>query len=247
MRKLFCLSVLALLLSVIAAAQTADEIVSKHIEAIGGVKRIQAVKSELTIGIAEINSNKIRVSYLRKRPNKVRTEISALGITQIQAYDGHQGWQVAPMKKDPELLTGDDLDDLKNDDGIDGPLVNYKEKGYRIELIGKEKTEGADTYNLKLTYKEGKVSNYYIDTGTFLEVKSVSTVKHKAGEEILERVTGDWKPVEGVMYAYFTELRRRGHPEQTVKIKIEKVELNGPVEDSLFEMPAIAAKPESPK
>jgi len=247
MRKFFCLSVPVFLLSAIAAAQTADEIVAKHIEAIGGVKRMQAVKSELTIGIAEINGDKIRISYLRKRPHKVRSELSTHGITQIQAYDGHQGWQVTPIKKDPELLTGDDLDDLRNDDGIDGPLVNYKEKGYRIELIGKEKTEGADTYNLKLTSKEGKVSNSYIDTGTFLEVKNVTTVKHKAGEEIVERVTGDWRPVDGVMYAYFTELRQRGRPEQTVKIKIEKVELNGPAEDSLFEMPAIAAKPESPK
>ena len=247
MRKLFCLSVSVFLLSVIAAAQTAEEIVAKHIEAIGGVKRIQAVKSELTNEIAKINGNKIRLSYLRKRPNKVQWELSTQGITQIHAYDGHQGWEVTSIKKDPVLLTGDDLDDLKNDDGIDGPLVNYKEKGYRIELIGKEKTEGADTYNLKLTSKEGKVSNYYIDIGTFLEVKRVGITKHKAGEEILETVTGDWRPVDGVMYAYFTELRKRGHPEQTVKIKIEKVELNGPAEDSLFAMPAIAAKPESTK
>ena len=247
MRKFLCSLIPALLLSMVAAAQSADEVIAKHIEAMGGMGKLQAVKSELTVGVTEVNGMKIHVSILRKRSNKVREEISAPGVTQVQAYDGERGWRIAPRMKEPELLTGDDLNDLKSETDIDGPLVNYKDKGSRVELVGKEKIGGADTYNLRLTSKDGKVDNYYIDAQSFLIVKNVGTVRHNDVEEIVESTYGDRRSVDGIMYAYFTEMRKRGSPEQAIKIKIDKIELNGMAEDSLFEMPATPVKSQPPK
>jgi len=243
MRKFLSLSVPILLISIVATAQNADEVIAKHIEAMGGMSKLQAVKSELTIGIADLNGSKIHISVLRKRPNKVREELSLTGVTQIQAYDGQRGWQLGPSKKDPELLIGDDLDDLKRSTDIDGPLVNYRAKGSKVELLGKESTEGADAYNLKVTSSDGKVTNCYVDVHSFLEIKRIDLMKHQGTEEIIESIFGDYKPVDGIMYAYFTKFRKRGRPEETMKIKIDKIELNGPAADSLFAMPSPAQLP----
>ena len=57
---------------------------------------------------------------------------------------------------------------------MDGPLVNYKDKGSSLELVGKEKLNGRDVYNLTITLKEGQVRNIYLDARTFLEVKETA-------------------------------------------------------------------------
>ena len=44
---------------------------------------------------------------------------------------------------------------------MEGPLVDYRRKGHKVELLGKEKVEGVDAYKLKLTLKGGEVKYIY--------------------------------------------------------------------------------------
>jgi hypothetical protein len=37
---------------------------------------------------------------------------------------------------------------ILGDADFDGPLVNYKEKGNKVEFIGMDEVEGTDTYKL---------------------------------------------------------------------------------------------------
>jgi hypothetical protein len=103
-----------------------------------------------------------------KRPKAMRMEFTVQGITGIQAYDGKTGWAVMPFggKKDAEPMNAEDLQEAEENADIDGPLVDYKSKGYTVELIGKEKVEGSDAWKLKVNMKNGSVRYIYLDADT---------------------------------------------------------------------------------
>jgi hypothetical protein len=131
-------------LSFAASAQTVDEIIAKNIQAHGGLDRLKSVRSIRTSAKFSQGSFRAEFRQENKRSDKVREELIIQGLAQVQAYDGKTGWQISPFggRKDPELLSQDDLKSLVVDADIDGPLVEYKEKGHKAELVGHDSMEG---------------------------------------------------------------------------------------------------------
>jgi hypothetical protein len=127
---------------------------------------------------------------------------------------------------------------------MDGMLVDYKEKGHQVELIGKEDVEGTPAYKLKVTKKNGDVVNVYIDAESYMDIKESGKVKAR-GQEIESQTTfGDFKTVDGLIFPYSIEQKPQGAPAGMV-ISISKIELNPTVDASRFTMPA--AKPAEEK
>src|SRR5205814_7665901 len=133
---------------------TVDELVAKNIEAKGGaisMKNLQTLRAtgKLLVPVQGL----IELGYLeiKKRPDEVRTEASLQGMTQIQAYDGKEGWKVSPFfgRKDPERMSADDVKALIEDSEIDDALVDWKEKGRTVEYFGTEDVEGTLAHKLK--------------------------------------------------------------------------------------------------
>src|SRR4030095_3921390 len=137
---------------------------------------------------------------------------------------------------EPEKLAGEDLKDLQEQSDLDGPLVDYKEKGHTVELLGKEEVEGTPAYKLKLTLKGGDVRNVYIDAENYLEMKVNLKRKTPGGEIEVDQFIGNYKPVNGVLFAFAIETKIKG---QTVnQITLDKVETDVAIDDALFKMPA---------
>src|SRR5437762_6114437 len=78
---------------------TVDELVAKNIEAKGGATTLQNLQSLRAAGKLLVQQGQIELGYLqtKKRPDEVRTEASLQSMTQIQAYDGKEGWRVSPF------------------------------------------------------------------------------------------------------------------------------------------------------
>ncbi len=118
-----------------ASAQTVDEVIAKNIQAKGGLEKLKSVRTMRTT--ARFTQGPIRVEYRQeiKRADKVREEYVIQGLAQVQAYDGKTGWQISPFggRKDPELLSQDDLKSLVVDSDIDGPL-DYLDADSFLEL-----------------------------------------------------------------------------------------------------------------
>jgi outer membrane lipoprotein-sorting protein len=222
-----------------AWAQSVDEVIAKNIQAHGGLEKLKSVQTIRTTG--KLEQGQIRAAYLQenKRPDKVREETIFQGLAQVQAYDGKTGWQVNPFqgRKDAELLSADDLKSLQEDADIDGPLVDYKQKGHTAELVGHDSVEGTDCYKVKLTLKNGDVRIYYLDTGSFLELKIEMQSNIRGTVQYIEMFYGDYEQVNGIYYPFEFEQAQKGSPDR-VKFSIEKIEINLPLEDSLFAMPA---------
>jgi outer membrane lipoprotein-sorting protein len=239
-RKLLLIVAAMALLPAAAGAQTVDEIIAKYIQAHGGLEKLRAVQTRRQSAKFSTGSFEAGVLQVNKRPNEVREEFIIQGMAQVRAYDGKTGWQVSPFggRREPELLSEDDMRDLVLDADIDGPLVDYKAKGHKAELMGHDSVEGTDCYKIKLTLKNGDILTYYLDADSYLELKLETKIFIRGAPQESETYYGDYEQIGGIYFPFAIESGRKGDPER-VRSTVEKVELNTPVEDSIFAKPAM--------
>lgn len=220
-------------------AQSADEIIAKYIKTIGGMDKIQAVTTLRRTGkFTGGGGFEAVVVQETKRPNKIRQEFSLQGMTQVTAYDGTTGWKIEPWqgKKDPEALSEEDMKGIVEAADFDEPLVNYQQKGNKVEFLGMEQVEGTDAFKLKVTLASGDVRVYYMDTDYYVPIKMESKRMIRGAEQEFETSLGDYKEVAGWYMPFSFETGRKGS-DQTQKITIEKIEANVPIDDGRFAKP----------
>ncbi|HUI43246.1 MAG TPA: outer membrane lipoprotein-sorting protein [Terriglobia bacterium] len=231
------------LLAPAARAQTVDEVIAKNVEALGGMDKLKAVQTRRMTATLKVQSFQAGVLQENKRPDKVRQEFILQGLAQVSAYDGKAGWQVNPFqgRKDPELLSADDTKGLQVQADIDGPMVDYKEKGSTAELVGHDSVEGTDCYKIKVTLKNGDVRYYYLDSDSYMVIKLETQTMIRGSLEEGETYYGDYEKVNGVYYPFAFETGQKDQPGR-VQFTLDKIEVNVPLDDSLFTMPAGKAK-----
>ena len=239
---------LLFLLPLGAAAQTAEEIVKKALEARGGAEKIKAVRSERVSGHVSFSQSMEGTFVVElKRPLKMHVEITIEGQKIIRVYDGKSsGWMVNPYLETKEVqpLSPEDLKNISDESDFDGPLVDYKSKGNQIEFVSKESLDDKPVYRLKLTNKSGDVRFYLFDASSYLLLKWEGV--RKSGEQELpwESFFSDFHEVQELKFPFRID---QGSPGTELKQTLiaEKIELNPQIEDSRFTKPA-PATPASP-
>lgn len=227
-------------------AQTADDIVSRNIEARGGLARLRAVSSVRMTGRMTIGSGAEAPMVIEmKRPNKMRLDVTLEGRTLSQAYDGRKGWQLNPFEgsHNPEPMAADDQSEAAEQADIDGSLVDWKRKGHTVELVGREKVGSIDAWKLKVTLQSGTVRILYLSPDSYLTIQSVTRRKVDGAETEMVQSIGNYKKVSGILMPYSLEGGPAGSPEKQ-KTTLEKIEINVPIEDSRFAFPARRQAPQ---
>jgi hypothetical protein len=231
------------MLAMPVSAQTADEIINNYIKNIGGMDKIQAVKTLRRTG-KFIGGGGFEAAILEenKRQKMVRQEFSIQGLTGVNAYNGQTGWKIEPWqgKKDPEPLGEEEMKQIIEDSDFDGPLVNYQQKGNRVEYIGMDQVEGTDTYKLKVTLASGDVRYYYMDTDYYVPIKIDTKRMIRGAEREYETTLGDYKEVNGWYLPFSVETNVKGSQDKQ-KTAYEKIEANVPIDDTRFQLPTAAA------
>ena len=220
-------------------AQTADEIIAKYLTNVGGMDKIQAVTTLRRTGKVVLGGGfEAGVIEESKRPNKLRQEFVFQGMTGVNAYDGKTGWKIEPWqgKKDPEALSEEEMKQIVEDADFDEALVNYRQKGNKVEFAGTEQVEGTDVYKLKVTLASGDLRYYYMDTDYYVPIKIDIKRMIRGAEQEFETTLGDYKAVAGWYLPYSIETTRTGS-EDTQKITFDKIEANVPVDDGRFAKP----------
>jgi hypothetical protein len=245
MQRKFALLAIVLCACVGAYSQTADELVTKNIQAKGGIDKIKAIKTYRMTGKLVAGGGVTgEVTQENLRPNMVRETFNLQGLTAVQAYDGTTGWQIQPFngRKDPQLMGEDDLPDILIDSDFDGALVDSKEKGNTIEYLGHDVVDGDDALRLKVTLKNGNIIYYYLDPDTFLEIRK-ETQEFIRGS-VKENVTdiGSYKAIGGVMYPFSIATGPKNDPTLWQTVTVEKIEVNIPLDPATFAVPASLKK-----
>jgi outer membrane lipoprotein-sorting protein len=244
-RKSLAGLVMAGLLSTAAWAQTADELVEKNIQAKGGREKIQAIKTlRLTGRMALGQGIEAPFTMERARPDKMRVEFVFQGMTGVQTVDGKEAWALIPFmgKTEAEPIAGKQLEAMQEQADFDGPLMDYKAKGFQVELAGKEDLEGTPAYKLKMTKKNGDVGYFWLDAESFLEIKASGKTNVDGKEVEGESWFGNYKETGGVVFPHSVENKVAGSPEG-MDITIEKIEVNPDLPAGRFSKPEAAAKP----
>ncbi len=227
-------------------ALPADTIVDRNIAARGGLAAWRAVNSLTMSGEMDAGGKqdaKLPFVMSMKRPQKSRLEIKFQEQTAVQVWDGKQGWKVRPF------LNRNEVEPYKEAEArsaaaaaeLDGPLVDFKRKGTKVELAGTEVVEGRTTYKLKLTLKGGEQVHLWIDAKSFLEAKIDGEPRRMDGR--MRKVAifyRDFKPVAGLQFPHTLETvveKVNG----SHKMTIQTIKVNPPLDDTLFAKPQLGS------
>jgi hypothetical protein len=220
---------------------SAEQIVDRYVATRGGLEKIRSIrtlreKGRLTAGA----DRQALVTRELMRPGHTRFEITVQGVTGVFVSDGQHGWKMSPFDGDtePKPLPEEVVNDAAEQADIEGPLVDWKAKGHRVELAGKEDLAGRPAYKLKVTLQSGGVRYDYIDAASMNLVRTDSTRQVRGRAVQIQTTFGDFKKTDGLLFPRFVEVAAAGRPDK-MRIDVESVEVNPPLSDARFAMPAM--------
>ena len=244
LQNLFLVMIVSLM-TISLNAQSVEEIIGNYLENTGGAENWENVK-----GIrmnASINQMGMEIPIeMVQLKDKMYTKISIQGQEIKQGvFDGETLWSTNFMSMKAEKNDQEDVDNIKNELAeFPDPFLNYKDKGFTVELMGTETVEGSDVFKIKLTKKpmvvDGEevpnVSIYYFDSENFVPIMVHEEVMSGPGKGmIMESKMSDYQEVEGLYFPFSMTQGVKDQPGQP--ITIESIELNPSIDDSEFNFP----------
>jgi hypothetical protein len=227
-------------------ALTADELVEKHLTALGGRSALAKLESRVARGTISISAQGADVAgpveIYAKAPNKTRTyfrvDLSQFGAGELvvdQRCDGKTAFVSNSMRGDREI-TGTQLQGMLNA-SFPTPLLTYKQAGTALDLKGKDKVGTRDVYVLQYMPKAGPSSTQFFDAETWLLVRVVTKVDAAELGGEMEQTTdlSDYRDVDGVKVAFALKVV---NPVQTLAVAVDTIEHNKPLDDAMFARPA---------
>jgi hypothetical protein len=213
-------------------AQTADEIVSKYVSAIGGKAAIEGVKTLYVESDVDFAGNDAPMKTWIINGKGFKTESEFGGAKMQQCVSDKGGWMVNPMMgTSAQAMPDQQVKALKGQINIGGPLYDYATKGNKIELIGQDDAD----YKIKLTTPTAISSTFYVNKKTYYIDKAVSKVSAQ-GQEFETTISfSDYRKLDGGYVFYFGQ--EVVSPMATVKITNKKVEVNSQIDPTIFDMP----------
>lgn len=220
-----------------ANAQSADDVIAKHIKAMGGEKlgKLQSMKISAEMDIMNM---KVPITTTIVQNKGFRSETTVQGSTIVQAVSGTTGWAINPMTGNSKAtaLPADAVKSLTNETDLTG-LYNYKEKGYKVTLDGEEDLAGAKVYKVTMILPDGVRRINYISKDTFYILKIVAQTSVNGQEIMSENVQSDFRSVDGIYYPFTSEVTTSAMPGTKMGLKILAIEMNPKVDPKIFEMP----------
>lgn len=228
--KKIILSAAVLFAAVSIKAQSVDDIVNRYMDSLGGKAAWAKVNSLVLEGSLNVQGTDITVNRTTLNGKGMRVDIVAMGMNGYQIMTPTEGWSYMPFngQTTKEAVPADDVKEAQEEIDITGGLFNYKEKGSTAELIGNEDVEGTECFNIKVTNKTGKVSNYFIDAKNYFLVKRTGKVKANGTERETSTSYANYqKQPEGIVVAMTLTL-------DFGDLQISKVLVNSPIDEKIF-------------
>lgn len=216
----------------VPADMTAEKVVEKYIEAIGGNEKLNAVQDISMKMTTSVQGMSLETIMQQKAPNKYSMSVMMNGMAmQEQKFDGTNA-AVSQMGQ-TQKLEGEQLESMKQQ-SILFAETKYKELGYKLTLKGVEQVEGKNAYQIELETPNGdKVTEFY-DTETGYKIRTVSVVENGGNSATVVNDLGDYKEVDGIMFPHSITIT--GAAPVPLKSKVTSIEINKGIEDGVFKV-----------
>jgi outer membrane lipoprotein-sorting protein len=205
---------------------TADEIINDYITAMGGSAKLASITNIYMEGEVNINGSKRQTRKWIVNKKAMRNEFTFNGITSYTIVRTDSGWNYSPNRgrKKPEPLTAASIASNQPNLDIEGPLVNYKAKGYKVTYEGTDEIEGTEAYKLEAKLNDSLTKTFYIDPDSHY-IMRVRTKSSMAG-----RVTNS-----ATDYSDYTKTAD-GYifPMESGNVKYTLIKVNTDINDNLF-------------
>ncbi|VXB46346.1 Outer membrane lipoprotein-sorting protein [Flavobacterium sp. 9AF] len=227
--------------TLLSNAQTADEVIDNYFKNIGGKDKFGKIDGFKMNMVTNYNGIEIPVEVFNNKAGKMYVKINFQGkdITQL-AFDGKKGWSTNFMTMKAEEMDSETSENMLSQIAdFPDPFLNYKAKGYTVEMLGKETKEGTECFKIKLTKKPVKVDGkmvdnvtfYYFETENYVPILTETEIQQGPMKGQMSKSTmGDYQEVDGM---YFPFSINQGGQAMVVK----KIEINPTVDTKVFEMP----------
>jgi len=222
---------------------TAAQIVAKNEVARGGQDAWRKIQTMVWVGhvdSANAPAQNLPFVLALKRPNKTRFELTVLNQMAVRVFDGKEGWKLRPSGSggaDIRPYTMDELKFARDEQVIDGPLIDYEAKGVSVTLDGVDQVEGHDAYRLGVRLPSGVNRHVWIDARTFLDVKVDRQSRSALGQPVtVEVMYRNYRNIDGLQIPLMIE-SGIATSEKKDKLVIDKISLNPPLEDFMFAKP----------
>jgi hypothetical protein len=212
-------------------AQTVDEVIDKYITSLGGQAKLKALRSLSITGVLRIQGFDMGIKSTILNKVGIRTDITVPDAgTGYQIITPTKGWTFMPFSGQvkPQALTADQVSAAQANLDLQGPLLNYKQKGHKAELLGTEMVDSLTCYKIKLTYKTGNIAYYFIDDQSYYRVKMVTT--ETVNGMLMEKATtySDFRRTPAGYLIPYKQTNSNG------TMEVSMVTVNPPVKPGIF-------------
>jgi len=220
-------------------AQTVDDVVRRYLEARGGIVKLRSVQSLRLTGIMELPGVTAPFVLELQRPGRMRTEFTVEGQKGVRGWDGQTAWEQLPLPGDrPRPMSPEDAAEARAQADVDfSPLVDAAAKGYTIELVGRDRLPGGDTWKLVVRGNDIPPRTLHLDAKTHLVVQTVDRRDVEGREVEFVTEVGDYRTVNGLVFPHRIEVGPKGSPERQ-RLVVQRIEVNPPLDPARFTMPA---------
>jgi hypothetical protein len=194
-------------LAPVVQGQTMDEIINRHIDAMGGREKIMTLSSVLMTGTFKATGDTSLIPILTTKKHMIgsRIDIEANKTNNYQIVTPAKGWIFTPVAgdKEPRPLLEDQFKAAQLLLDLQSPFLNYKDKGNKVEMAGNETVNGSMCYKLTVTAPNTNVTVYFINSQSNLIVKTSTKMFQFGKVEDVETTYSDYKKnADGYWFAY---------------------------------------------
>jgi hypothetical protein len=213
-------------------AQTVDEIINKHIEAIGGKEKLGQVKSVYSEISMEVMGNESPVTEYTLEGKGFKSEAEVNGSKIISCFTDKGGWGINQLAgiSEAQAMPDELYKAGRSQIYVGGALLDYASKGNAVELVGKEQTN----YKIKVTNGSTE-STYFIDSATHYLVKTVSKGEMMGSPVEVVTSFSDHKKTDFGIVLPHARIINLG--DFALSAKVNKVEVNREIDPKIFEQP----------
>lgn len=230
MKKIIVAATLLLISTLSVTAQTADEVINKYIDAIGGKAKWLSINSLKIEGQFEVQGVTIPLTMQAINNKASRMDAEFQGMKLIEIITTSAGWSMNGMNGQTSLqpMSSEELKNRLDQLDIQDQLIDYAQKGHKIEMLGKDEVDGTDYFKIKLNTKNEGERIYFIDTKTYLIYKTESISKVNGQDVKTESKYLDYQTLEnGTKMAFKSEVGQ-------MMMVVKKVTINPVIDESIF-------------